>query len=124
MSVKTIEMAGKPVSFKATAAVPRLYRIKFGRDIFTDLLNLEGAVKSSEEGKESLSNLDLEIFENVAYIMAKHADPTQPDSIDDWLDQFDMFSIYDVLPVILELWTMNIATQIDSKKKFEKVAGK
>ena len=56
--------------------------------------------------------------------MAKHADPTQPDNIDDWLDQFEMFAIYEVLPVILELWSVNIATQVESKKKFEKQAGK
>ena len=46
---------------------------------------------------------DLEIFENVAYIMAFHADPTIPKTIDEWLEQFEMFSIYEVLPEIMEL---------------------
>ena len=124
MAVRTVEIAGKQVSFKASAAIPRLYRIKFGRDIFKDLISLKGLVKDSEEGEVTLSNADLEIFENVAYLMAKHADPTQPDNIDDWLDQFEMFAIYTVLPVILELWSVNIATQVDSKKKFESQAGK
>ena len=124
MAIRTVEIAGKQVSFKASAAIPRLYRIKFGRDIFKDLISLKGLVQSSEEGETTLSNADLEIFENVAYLMAKHADPTQPDNIDDWLDQFEMFAIYTVLPVILDLWSVNIATQIESKKKFEKQAGK
>nr|DAX65525.1 MAG TPA: tail assembly chaperone protein [Caudoviricetes sp.] len=124
MAIKTVEIAGKQVSFKASAAIPRLYRIKFGRDIFKDLISLKGLVKDSEEGEVTLSNADLEIFENVAYLMAKHADPTQPDNIDDWLDQFEMFAIYTVLPVILDLWSVNIATQVESKKKFEKQAGK
>jgi hypothetical protein len=124
MAIRTVEIAGKQVSFKASAAIPRIYRIKFGRDIFKDLISLKGLVQSSEEGEAVLSNADLEIFENVAYLMAKHADPTQPDNIDDWLDQFDMFAIYEVLPVILELWTANIATQVESKKKFESQAGK
>ena len=31
---KKIEIDGKEVTFKASAAVPRLYRIKFGRDIY------------------------------------------------------------------------------------------
>ena len=110
--------------FKASAAIPRIYRIKFGRDIFRDLISLKGLVKDSEKGEITLSNADLEIFENVAYLMAKHADPTQPDNIGDWLDQFEMFAIYEVLPVILELWSVNIATQVESKKKFEKQAGK
>ena len=124
MAIRTVEIAGKQVPFKASAAIPRIYRIKFGRDIFRDLISLKGLVKDSEKDEITLSNADLEIFENVAYLMAKHADPTQPDNIDDWLDQFEMFAIYEVLPVILELWSVNIATQVESKKKFEKQAGK
>nr|DAR84845.1 MAG TPA: tail assembly chaperone protein [Caudoviricetes sp.] len=124
MAIRTVEIAGKQVPFKASAAIPRIYRIKFGRDIFRDLISLKGLVKDSEKGEITLSNADLEIFENVAYLMAKHADPTQPDNIGDWLDQFEMFAIYEVLPVILELWSVNIATQVESKKKFEKQAGK
>ncbi len=38
------------------------------------------------------------------------------DNIDDWLDQFEMFSIYEVLPEILALWGTNLITDIDSKK--------
>ena len=124
MATKTVEIAGKEVTFKASAAIPRIYRISFNRDIFKDLMDLRGAVRSSETGESTLSNADLEVFENVAYLMAKHADPAQPDDINDWLDQFDMFAIYEVLPVILDLWTQNINTQIESKKKLEKLAGK
>ena len=124
MATKTVEIAGKEVTFKASAAIPRIYRISFNRDIFKDLMDLRGAVRSSETGESTLSNADLEVFENVAYLMAKHADPAHPDDINDWLDQFDMFAIYEVLPVILDLWTQNINTQIESKKKLEKLAGK
>ena len=87
-------------------------------------MNLNGAFKKAVNEQESMKNTDLEIFENVAYLMAKHADPSQPDNIDDWLEQFDMFAIYEVLPVILKLWALNINTQIDSKKKLEEVAAK
>ena len=58
----------------------------------------------------------LKIFENVAYIMALHADPSTPASIDEWLDQFEMFSIYEVLPEILELWGSNLFTDVKSAK--------
>ena len=30
---KTIEIDGKEVTFKASAAIPRIYRVKFNRDI-------------------------------------------------------------------------------------------
>ena len=47
-----------------------------------------------------------------------------PASIDDWLDQFDMFSIYEVLPQILELWGDNLATEVAAKKGLAEVNGK
>lgn len=47
---KKIEIDGKEVAFKASAAIPRIYRIKFHRDIYKDLRELEKAVgKNSEE---------------------------------------------------------------------------
>ena len=66
----------------------------------------------------------MEIFENVAYVMAYHADNSIPSNIDEWLDQFEMFSIYEILPEILELWGSNLQTDIESKKNFQKVAGR
>ena len=58
------------------------------------------------DGDEVSSHLDmfsLEMFENIAYIMAKHADATIPDSPEDWLDSFNTFSIYQVLPQLIQL---------------------
>lgn len=37
-------------------------------------------------------------------------------NIADWLDQFEMFSVYEVLPEILELWGTNLITDVQSKK--------
>ena len=67
---------------------------------------------------------DLEIFENVAYIMAWHADPSIPGTIDEWLEDFEMFSIYEILPEILELWGDNLITQVDVKKNRQRAVGK
>lgn len=123
MLQKTIAVGDKQVSFRSSATVPRLYRIKFKRDIFKDLSKLESSYKkTSEDGSFAIE--DLEIFENVAYIMAYHADHSIPATIEDWLDEFEMFSIYEVLPEILELWGMNLQTEIESKKNFIAVAGK
>lgn len=61
---KKIEIDGKEVTFKASGAVPRLYRIKFGRDIYKDL------------------------------------------------------------PQLIELWGLNVQTEVESRKKLEKVSGK
>ena len=102
MLKREIEICGKKIPFRSSATVPRLYRAKFKRDIFKDLSKLEKSYKGKTEDGDEFQIDDLEIFENVAYIMAYHADNSIPASIDDWLDQFDMFSIYEVLPQILE----------------------
>ena len=125
MLQKTVNICGKEVNFRSSASVPRLYRAKFGRDIFKDLSKLEKAYE--DKGSEEASAMeieDLEIFENVAYIMAFHADPSIPKTIDEWLEQFDMFSIYEVLPEILELWGTNLITDVEAKKNLKKVTGK
>ena len=114
--MQMIEIDGKKVPFRASAAIPRIYRIKFNRDIYKDLAVLEKAIG---EGDETASNLDmfsLEMFENIAYIMAKHADPKIPDTPEEWLDDFNTFSIYQVLPKIIELWGINVKTDVEAKK--------
>ncbi len=124
MIERTIEISGKQVPFRSSATVPRLYRAKFKRDIFKDLTKLEKSYSKRTEDGEELQIEDLEIFENVAYIMAFHADPSIPKTIDEWLDQFDMFSIYQVLPQILELWGENLMTDVQAKKGLAEVSAK
>ena len=48
--------------------------------------------------------------------MDYHADRNISGNIDDWLDQFEMFFIYEILPEILELWGTNLETEVESKK--------
>ena len=124
MLEKTIAISDKQVKFRSSATIPRLYRAKFKRDIFKDLSRLESSYKGNSDDGSSFEIEDLEIFENVAYIMAYHADHSIPSTIEEWLDEFEMFSIYEVLPEILELWGMNLQTEIESKKNFIAVAGK
>lgn len=125
MSMKqNIEIDGKRVAFKASAAIPRIYRMKFHRDIYKDLKVLEKAIGDGDEGNSNLDVFSLEMFENIAYIMAKHADNTIPDTPEDWLDEFNTFSIYQVLPKLIELWGLNVQTDIQSKKNFAQVSEK
>ena len=116
--VKTIEIDGQRVPFKASAAIPRIYRIRFQRDIYKDLSELENAVGKGNPEASNLDRFSLELFENIAYIMAKHADPSIPDSPEEWLDGFNTFSIYQVLPEIIKLWGLNVQTTVASKKNF------
>lgn len=113
---RKIEIDGKEVLFKASAAIPRIYRIKFHRDIYKDLSALEKAVNKNSEDGSTLDTFSLEMFENIAYVMAKHADPAIPDTPEEWLDEFNTFSIYQVLPSLIELWGLNVQTDINAKK--------
>lgn len=122
--VKKIEIDGKQVPFKASAAIPRIYRIKFNRDIYKDLRSLEKAVGEGDEKNSNLDLFSLEMFENIAYVMAKHADPNIANSPEEWLDEFNTFSIYQVLPSIIELWGLNVQTDIESKKNFAQLTEK
>ena len=121
---KTIMIDGKEVKFKASAAIPRLYRIQFGRDIYRDIASLDQAMKKSNPEHSELDLPSLEVFENIAYIMAKHADPSIPDTPEEWLDEFNTFSIYQVLPKIIELWGLNMKTDVEAKKNFNQLTGR
>ncbi len=121
---KKIEIDGKEVAFRASAAIPRIYRLKFQRDIYKDLAALEKAIGDNTEEVSNLDMFSLEMFENIAYIMAKHADPSIPDTPEEWLDEFNTFSIYQVLPKIIELWGLNMKTDVEAKKNFNQLTGR
>ena len=116
--VKNIEIDGQQVKFKASAAIPRIYRLKFQRDIYKDLSALEKSIDKEDAEKSNLDLFSLEMFENIAFVMAKHADPSIPDTPEEWLDCFKTFSIYQVLPQLIELWGLNVKTDVEAKKNF------
>ena len=119
---KNIIIDGIDVPFKASAAVPRLYRLKFRRDIYQDFAALQKSVGENTEESSALDIESLEVFENIAYIMAKHAAPENvPDNPDDFLEQFNTFSIYEILPQLIDLWGLNVETQVKSKKNIARL---
>ena len=118
---KNITIDGIDVPFKASATVPRLYRLKFRRDIYQDFAALQKSVGENTEEFSALDIESLEVFENIAYIMAKHADPAVPASPDEWLEQFNTFSIYEILPQLIDLWGLNVETQVTGKKNIARL---
>lgn len=128
--IRTIRVGELEIPMRASALVPRLYRAKFGRDMMRDLLALSGKIKKAAksdnadgddnaDGSDSgFDQIDLTIFENVAWILAKHADPAVPSEPDDWLDSIpSILSIYEALPQILALWSDNLKTTSLPRKK-------
>lgn len=114
----TVKIDGKDVRFKATAAVPLLYRRKFNRDLLRDLREVAEAMKGKTATRSDFPLQTLTTFEQMAYIMAKHAEPdTVPDSPEEWLDGFSIMPVYAIFPVILDLWSGNMEGLEESKKK-------
>ena len=85
---------------------------------------MEKAVNKENPEESSLDPFSLEMFENIAYVMAKHADPSVPDTPEEWLDGFNTFSIYQILPQIIDLWGLNVKTDVESKKNFARLSGR
>lgn len=133
--IKTITIDGKEYIFKSSAAIPRIYRIKFKRDIFSDLAKIQKQVIANEKAQKA-KDLDdegqklefastlpietLDLFENIAFLMHRHGDPSQPDNIDEWLEQFQTFDIYKILPELLKLWQNETKSMSTVKKNSEK----
>ena len=124
--IKTIQIDGKEIQFKATAATPRVYRQAFGRDIYIDLTTLYEDMSKGD----SLSVESLETFENLSFIMAMQAEGKEIErenvnkSMESWLDNFSTFSIYKVIPQIMELWKLNNEQTVDPKNPPARQNGK
>lgn len=89
-----------------------------------NLQSLEKAIGDSKEENSNLDMFSLEMFENIAYIMAKHADSSISDTPEEWLDNFNTFSIYQVLPQLIKLWGLNVKSDVEAKKNFAQLKGK
>lgn len=116
---KIIEIEeGRSMNFKASAFSPIAYNRLFpGRDFLKDIGSLEEVSTGDDE------SLPMEVYEQfvrVAYTFAyqglaptpreteeqrnfreKYPDPWE------WIDSFGAFSIYEILPQVIELWYTN-----------------
>lgn len=120
----TVQIDGKDVRFKATAAVPLLYRRKFKRDLLHDMNEVAKAMDGKGLAGENIPVNALTMFECMAYIMAAHADPDMTaDSPEEWLEGFSAMSIYAVFPVVQALWDGNMERLEEAKKKLGQLTG-
>lgn len=104
---KTIWVNGKEVRLRATAALPIRYKAQFGRDLFADIFKMKPAIEDGD-----FSQLDSLILYDLAWLMAKSANPDIPD-LEEWLDQFDAFPVEEVFITCMEM----LAALMASKKK-------
>lgn len=120
--IKTVEIDGKEYRMRVSALTPRLYRAFFKRDMIRDMQNLLHAYnqaimlpEDATEDQKTEANivvLDyLEVFENIAWLFCKEGGEKVGNSPEEWLDTIDgMFSIYEAMPAIIDLWAKNQET--------------
>jgi hypothetical protein len=115
---KTIVIDGQKVRFKSNGATPLRYKAQFGKDYLKEMLKMMPLANTSKKKKKEvdvkdLEVLDFEVFYNIAWIMAKTADPTIAEPIE-WLSQFETFPIDEIFPEMQELMMATLST---TKKK-------
>lgn len=120
--IKTVIIDGKEYRMRASALTPRLYRAFFKRDMIRDMQNLLHAYNKmlslpddateEEKNEANLVILDyLEVFENVAWLFCKEGGESVGNSPEEWLDSIEgMFSIYEAMPAIIDIWIENQET--------------
>lgn len=123
---RIIEIDGIGRNFKASGATPRIYRGICGRDLLQDIGKLEA-------GEYSIDIL--QIYEDLAYTMAKQGNdalpdnderkiPTFPATPDEWLDTIEVLDIYDILPQIAQMWRESNNSTVSAKKNNLKQAAR
>ena len=133
---KTIKVGDREVTFRASALSPQAYKILFKRDFFkdlenfTELQNLANVEPVGEDGKLKdipITTENYEQFMRIAFCMAFQAcgrglnSPKHKAFLEEypdmwaWLDSFETFSLFEVLPQILELWGVNAEARVKAK---------
>lgn len=108
---KVIKVGDVDVRFKATGKTVALAEEKFRIDVLKEITNLQQDVEKGDMGRS------MRVFKQLAYVMAKQANPEVPDDYLDWLDQFGMFDLDAALPDIVSLWNVAALGKAQPKKK-------
>lgn len=142
---------GSEIGIRASMATPIHYHEFFGRDLFKDIAVLQKTIherisdrelEKATEGKQTkeqkdefeakavsvFGEMDVRLFAQIAYTMAwqyakKHGDDF-PDDIGDWMDEIPgVFSIYNLINPVFELWARITETGSTPKKKYSRPSG-
>lgn len=117
---KTLKIDGKDITFKCTGGTLYRYKNQFGREFLADASNLMDFENSKTKKKVKqpdgkitfqdeydFTKLNLELVYNLAWTMAKTADPSIPDP-QAWLDSFNTFPIAEIIEPIMNMLQKSI----------------
>jgi len=115
---KTLTIDGRQVRFKSSGAFLLRYKSQFGRDALQDVYKLQKAVRWDKHQKKhvlgNVNALDLEVLYNLAWTLAKTADPSIPPPME-WLDSFSTFPLQEIMPEVMDLIQMSLGTTVEPK---------
>ena len=132
---KIVKIGGKDCRLKTSAALPRVYRLLLGRDIFQDVhtmvTTLSTTWMASQQKDVELPSKEAQLeavtlVENLAFAMHKHGDPSQPNTVEKWLEQFDDEAALTDSAIVMELialWNHETETTAEEKKKKDQSTG-
>jgi hypothetical protein len=112
---KIINIDGRDVKFKSTGATLLRYKAQFKRDALQDIFKLEKAF-DKETNEIEIDKLDLEVFYNLIWTLAKTANSEIEDPMT-WLDTFSEFPLMNIIPETMELLMATIKPTVSPKKK-------
>lgn len=114
--IKVVNIEGKPMKMASSAILVRQYRAHFGRDLIVDMTKATSGKRSGEE--LSLADVDLSVFENLAWLMLRNGGEAVGESPEEWLETLESpFTVYELIGDISDLWAANLKTTAVPKKK-------
>lgn len=119
---KIVKIAGQDVGFKAPASLPVRYYNATGRDLFVDLQTLAdgtdriesklklGKKKADEPVFKLNKNWNTMVFYGIAHTMARAYDDSLTPDLEEWIDSFVSFPIFEVFGELKPLLNASLQT--------------
>lgn len=105
MKTKKITISDREVTFALDGAFPITYTEETGREFYSDIIGLTQLAVELQKG--NLSGLDVKMFYDMVYLMAKNNAPELPE-MKAWLKTFDEFPIFEIVGEIMPFIIDNV----------------
>lgn len=120
---KTLEIAGRKVTFRKSGATMLAYKRETGREFYSDLSLFLDCVKLDEKKQPVLdasgqpeidfAKFDMDVMYSMVHVMARGADKNVPSDVLDWLDEFEDFDVIGVFCALVPMLSKEM--EIDRK---------
>lgn len=112
MIKKQVTIDGKEYTLGMSALLPKEYRAQYGRDLVADMQKLSALFQGQTTNSKDA------VLEDIVWATLRHGGADVGDTQDEWLMSIDSpFAVYELLPTILGMWTVNNKTTSTPRKK-------